>query len=48
MKEYYNKMYSEQQKPLKLEESFSVHFGESVFVGKIDRIDMVDEGEFVL
>jgi len=46
LKEYYNKMYSEQQKPLKLEESFSVHFGESVFVGKIDRIDMVgEEGE---
>ena len=46
LEEYYNKMYSEQQKPLKLEESFSVHFGESVFAGKIDRIDIVgDEGE---
>jgi len=46
LKKYYEKMYSEDQSPLRLEESFSVHFGESVFAGKIDRIDVVgDNGE---
>jgi len=43
LKKYYEKMYSEDQSPLRLEESFSVHFGESVFAGKIDRIDVVGE-----
>jgi len=46
LKKYFSKMYSEEQRPLKLEESFSVHFGNSTFSGKIDRIDIVgDKGE---
>lgn len=43
LKEYYKDLYSEDQQPYRLEESFSVHVGESVFVGKIDRIDVVDD-----
>jgi DNA helicase-2/ATP-dependent DNA helicase PcrA len=42
LKEYYKNLYSEEQRPYRLEESFSVHVGESMFVGKIDRIDIVD------
>ncbi|MDD3474844.1 MAG: PD-(D/E)XK nuclease family protein, partial [Candidatus Dojkabacteria bacterium] len=43
LKEFYHNLYSEDQRPYRLEESFSVHVGESVFVGKIDRIDIVDD-----
>lgn len=43
LKDYYTNLYDENQKPYSLEESFSVHVGESVFVGKIDRIDIVDD-----
>jgi DNA helicase-2/ATP-dependent DNA helicase PcrA len=45
LKKYYKDLYSEDQRPYRLEESFSVHVGESVFVGKIDRIDIVNEGK---
>jgi DNA helicase-2/ATP-dependent DNA helicase PcrA len=45
LKEYYKDLYSEEHRPYRLEESFSVHVGESVFVGKIDRIDIVDDSK---
>jgi DNA helicase II / ATP-dependent DNA helicase PcrA len=45
LKKYFKELYSDDQKPYKLEESFSVHVGESVFVGKIDRIDVVDDSK---
>jgi DNA helicase-2/ATP-dependent DNA helicase PcrA len=45
LKEYYKNLYSEDQKPYRLEESFSVHVDDSVFVGKIDRIDIVDDSK---
>jgi DNA helicase-2/ATP-dependent DNA helicase PcrA len=45
LKKYFKDLYSEDQKPFRLEESFSVHVGESVFVGKIDRIDIVDDSK---
>jgi DNA helicase-2/ATP-dependent DNA helicase PcrA len=43
LEQFFKDLYSTKQKPYRLEESFSVHVGDSVFVGKIDRIDMVDE-----
>jgi DNA helicase-2/ATP-dependent DNA helicase PcrA len=43
LEEYYKNLYSLEQKPYSLEESFSVHLDDSVFVGKIDRIDVVDD-----
>ena len=43
LKEYYKNLYSQEQRPYRLEESFSVHVEESVFEGKIDRIDIVDD-----
>ena len=45
MSEYYKKMYSPDEKPYMLEEGFSVHIGESVFKGKIDRMDLVRVNE---
>jgi DNA helicase-2/ATP-dependent DNA helicase PcrA len=45
---YYDSLYSEDQRPYRLEESFSVHVGNSLFVGKIDRIDIVDDSKDVL
>lgn len=43
MKMYFDKVYSSKETPLRLEESFGVHFGDVVFSGKIDRIDLVGE-----
>jgi CRISPR/Cas system-associated exonuclease Cas4 (RecB family) len=43
LKKYYEKIYSNEEKPLNLEESFVMHLGESTFAGKIDRIDFVEE-----
>jgi DNA helicase-2/ATP-dependent DNA helicase PcrA len=43
LKEYYEDLYNDQQQPYRLEESFSVHIGDSIFVGKIDRIDLIGE-----
>jgi DNA helicase-2/ATP-dependent DNA helicase PcrA len=48
LKQYYKELYSEEQRPYRLEESFSVHVGESVFVGKIDRIDIVDDSKEII
>jgi DNA helicase-2/ATP-dependent DNA helicase PcrA len=45
LKEYFDDLYDEDEKPYRLEETFSVHVDESVFVGKIDRIDMVDDSK---
>jgi DNA helicase-2/ATP-dependent DNA helicase PcrA len=45
MKEYYKNLYSEEENPYMLEESFSVHMGDTVFSGKIDRMDLVRVGE---
>jgi DNA helicase-2/ATP-dependent DNA helicase PcrA len=41
MKNYFKDLYKETDVPLRLEESFSVHIGNTVFNGKIDRIDLV-------
>jgi DNA helicase-2/ATP-dependent DNA helicase PcrA len=41
MENYYDEVFSEDEKPMRLEESFEVHVGSTVFVGKIDRIDFV-------
>jgi CRISPR-associated protein Cas4 len=43
LKNYYEKIYSSDERPLNLEESFVVHIGESSFAGKIDRIDFIGE-----
>ena len=45
LKKYFEKMYSGEQNPIRLEESFSVHFGDSMFNGKIDRIDLIKDNE---
>lgn len=41
IEKYYNKLYSQDQKPFRLEEAFTVHIGGSSFTGKIDRMDLV-------
>jgi DNA helicase-2/ATP-dependent DNA helicase PcrA len=48
MKKYYEKVYSKDDNPIKLEEGFNVHFGNTTFNGKIDRIDLVGENNGVL
>ncbi|MCK9416279.1 MAG: ATP-dependent DNA helicase [Candidatus Dojkabacteria bacterium] len=48
LKSYYKNLFNEDQRPYRLEEPFSVHVGESVFVGKIDRIDVVDDSKEML
>ena len=45
IKNYYDKVFLEDDNPLRLEESFGVHFGDIVFSGKIDRIDLVKDAE---
>jgi DNA helicase-2/ATP-dependent DNA helicase PcrA len=45
MNEYYDKFFSIEQNPYKLEQSFTVRLPESSFVGKIDRMDLVKQGE---
>lgn len=42
MKEFYRKMFSEESNPYMLEENFTGHVDDSLFVGKIDRIDLVE------
>lgn len=44
MKNYFNKVFNPKEKPLRLEEFFDVHIEDTVFVGKIDRIDL-EEGK---
>lgn len=39
--EYFNKIYSPDENPFKIEEGFTVHIGDIAFVGKIDRMDLV-------
>ncbi len=41
MENYYEGVFSKDERPMRLEESFDVHVGSTVFVGKIDRIDFV-------
>lgn len=41
MKSYYEKLFSLEENPFKLEESFSLYFGDTSFNGKIDRVDLV-------
>lgn len=47
MEKYYDKLFSEEENPLRLEESFAIHLGDVVFGGKIDRIDLVGEKDGV-
>jgi DNA helicase-2/ATP-dependent DNA helicase PcrA len=47
LEKYFDNLYDENERPYRLEETFSVHIDESVFVGKIDRIDMVDDSKDV-
>lgn len=45
---YYNNMYSQDERPVKLEEGFRVQIGDVSVVGKVDRVDFVavaDEGK---
>jgi DNA helicase-2/ATP-dependent DNA helicase PcrA len=42
MKKYFEKFFSTDQKPYRMEQSFTIHLGESSFVGKIDRIDLIE------
>ena len=43
LKRYFERIYSNDETPLDLEESFVMHLGESTFAGKIDRIDLIQE-----
>ncbi len=45
MSDFYDKFYNVGQSPYRLEQSFTVHLPESSFVGKIDRMDLVEMGE---
>ena len=47
MERYYDKVFSEDENPFLLEESFAIHLDEVVFSGKIDRIDLVQEEDGV-
>lgn len=47
MEKYFDEVFKEEENPLRLEESFSVHVGDIVFVGKIDRIDFVRDNDGV-
>jgi CRISPR/Cas system-associated exonuclease Cas4 (RecB family) len=46
LKNYYKNVFNEKEKPLRLEEGFNVYIGNTVFAGKIDRIDLIkSEGD---
>ncbi len=45
MSEYYDKFFNLNQNPYRLEQSFTVHFADSSFVGKIDRLDLIENGD---
>lgn len=45
MKDFYSKCFNLNQSPYRLEQSFTVHLPESTFVGKIDRMDLVEGGQ---
>jgi DNA helicase-2/ATP-dependent DNA helicase PcrA len=42
MSNFYSKIFDEKSRPYMLEEKFTGHIGENLFVGKIDRVDVVD------
>lgn len=42
MHKYYSRIYSPEQKPYRLEEGFTAHVLDCAFVGKIDRMDLVE------
>jgi CRISPR/Cas system-associated exonuclease Cas4 (RecB family) len=43
--DFYEKFFSTEQNPYRLEQSFSVHLPDSTFAGKIDRMDLISMGE---
>ncbi len=43
LKRFYKDIYKEKDLPIGLEENFGIHFEGVSFVGKIDRIDLLDE-----
>lgn len=43
MEDFYEKVFTKDDNPLRLEESFNVYLGNVVFAGKIDRMDYVGE-----
>ncbi len=45
MGEFYDKLFTTKQTPYKLEQSFTVNLPESSFVGKIDRMDLIEMKE---
>jgi len=45
MSEYYDKFFNIDQTPYRLEQAFTVHLPDSSFIGKIDRMDLVEKGE---
>ncbi len=45
MTDFYEKFFNVDQNPYRLEQSFTVHLPDSSFVGKIDRIDLIESGE---
>jgi DNA helicase-2/ATP-dependent DNA helicase PcrA len=47
LEEYFKKIYSPEEKPINLEESFTIHLEGSNFTGKIDRIDLVEDKDGV-
>ena len=47
MKEYYKKFFTVEQTPYRLEQTFTVNLPESSFVGKIDRMDLIEMNDGV-
>ena len=45
MSEFYDKFFNLEQTPYRLEQPFTVHLTESSFVGKIDRMDLIENGD---
>lgn len=43
--DFYDKFFSIEQTPYRLEQSFAVHLPDSVFAGKIDRMDLISMGD---
>lgn len=47
LENFYERVFSEDDRPLRLEEGFNVHIGGTIFAGKIDRIDLARKDEEV-
>jgi CRISPR-associated protein Cas4 len=47
LESYYDNVFDEKEQPLRLEEGFNVYIGDTVFAGKIDRIDLVKNNDGV-